>query len=151
MNALFLTIRALSVEFARRLYVPVFVIGAVVLAVLLAVSIWLTTVNAWWWILFGLVIISIVLFLIIAAIVRIIIGVVRPEQTTSQSKAVKQFVDKLQDVADTVQTPKLFLLFRLVLDTLRPTSRGLVQTMSSHAGSTKKDFEEIKKSFESRA
>jgi len=148
MNSLFLTVRALSVEFARRLYFPVFIVGAVILGLTIILSIWLTTMSAWWWILFTLAVIASVVFVIISLITRVIINVVRPAQTVSQKKSVKEFVDKLQEVADTVQTPKVFLLIRLVMDTVRPTERGLVQTMSSHVGTTKKDFEAIRKSFE---
>ena len=148
MNSLFLTVRALSVEFARRLYFPVFIVGVVILALLIILSVWLTTMSAWWWILFTIVVFASILFLIISIIMRVIINVVRPAQTVAQKKSVKEFVDKLQEVADTVQTPKVFLLFRLVVDTVRPTGQGLVQTMSSHVGTTKKDFEEIRKSFD---
>lgn len=149
MNSLFLTVRALSVEFARRLYFPVFIVGVVILALLIILSVWLTTMSAWWWILFTVVILATIVFVIVSIIMRIIINVIRPVQTSSQRKSVKEFVDKLQEVADTVQTPKVFLLFRLVADTLRPSERGLVQTMSSHVGTTKKDFEDIRRSFES--
>ena len=148
MNSLFLTVRALSVEFARRLYFPVFIVGAVILGLTIILSVWLTTMSAWWWILFTLAVIASVVFVIISLITRVIINVVRPAQTVPQKKSVKEFVDKLQEVADTVQTPKVFLLVRLVMDTVRPTERGLVQTMSSHVGTTKKDFEAIRKSFE---
>jgi len=148
MNSLFLTVRALSVEFARRLYFPVFIVGAVILGLTIIFSVWLTAMSAWWWILFTLAVIASVVFVIISLITSVIINVVRPAQTVSQKKSVKEFVDKLQEVADTVQTPKVFLLVRLVMDTVRPTERGLVQTMSSHVGTTKKDFEAIRKSFE---
>ena len=149
MNSLILTIRALSVEFARRLVLPVFIIGLSVLVLLIVGAVWLTTISGWWGILLGVLIVALLIFIAISIIVKIFLGIIKPVQTKSQQSAVKSFVDKLQEISDIVQTPKAFLLGRIVWDTVSKNNSGLVYTVSTHTTTTKKDFDAIRSSFES--
>jgi len=149
MNSLILTVRALSVEFARRLILPIFIVGASVLVISIVLAIWLTTINGWWAILLGFVLLWMVVFLVAALIVRLILKKLNPTQSSSQKAAVKNFVDKLQEISETIQTPKVFIVGRLVADTLNKNDNGLVRTMSNHTLTTKRDFDDIRKSFES--
>jgi len=151
MNGLIKTVRAIGAEFARRLYFPVFIAGLIAAALLIGIGIALIQVNAWWWILLGLIIFAVLVFLILAVVVRILIGAVKPLQTHDQEVMVRQFVDRFEDVAETVQTPKAVLLFQIVWDILRPTDHGLVKRMSDHATSSKREFQEIQKSFAQRS
>lgn len=148
MNPLILTVRALTAEFVKRLALPIIIIGASIFIILLGLSIWLTTINGWWGILLGVVILWTLIFATLTIIVALIINAVNPKQNSSQKKAVKSFVDKLQEVAETVQTPKVFIVGRLVLDVVNKNNNGLVRTMSSHTLTTKRDFDAIRKSFE---
>ena len=149
MNSLILTVRALSVEFARRLILPIFIVGASALVLLTGLAIWLTSINGWWGILLGIVILWAIIFLVAATIVKVILKKLNPTQSSSQKTAVKNFVDKLQAISETIQTPKVFIVGRLVADTLNKNDNGLVRTMSNHTLTTKRDFDDIRKSFES--
>ena len=140
-------VRAISVEFGRRLYVPVFITGTIILALVLALVIWLVTISSWWWLLLIPVIIVIIVFFVLSAIAAFILRVLRPAQTKAQTGEIRQFVDMLQEVAETVQTPKPFLLFRLAKDTLFPRGDGLVKQMTSHATSLTPKFKAIVASF----
>ena len=151
MNPLILTIRALSVEFARRLMLPIFITGGLLLIVLIVLAIWLTTISTWWWILLGILILWVLIFVIATIIVTAILNAVNPPQSASQKTAVKNFVDKLQSISETIQTPKIFIVGRLVVDTLKKNDNGLVRTMSSNTLTTKRDFNNIRASFESKS
>ena len=151
MNSLILTIRALSVEFAKRLILPVFIIGLAVLVILIVITIWLTTMSSWWWILFGILLFFLLVFITVSIIVKLFLGVIKPAQTKSQQNAVKSFVDKLQDISDIVQTPKPFLLGRIVWDTVSKNNNGLVYSVSNHTTTTKKDFDALRASFDEHA
>lgn len=148
MNSLILTIRALTAEFANRLFWPLLIIGGILSVLLISLSVWLTTLSGWWWLLFAVIALWVFIFAIATGIVGAVIQAVNPKQTATQKKAVKSFVDKLQDISDTLQTPKAFLLARIVWDVLRKNNNGLVYTMSSHTATTKKDFDAIRASFE---
>ena len=148
MNPLILTVRALSAEFVKRLALPIIIIGASIFVVLIALTIWLTTMSGWWGILLTLLIIGFLVFSTLVVIVGLIISAVNPRQNSSQKKAIKSFVDKLQSVAETIQTPKVVIVGRLVWDVINKNNNGLVRTLSSNTLSTKKDFDDIRKSFE---
>lgn len=147
MSPLFLAVRAISSEFARRIFVPlVWIIGGMLL-LLLILAIWLTTVEVWWWLLVVPLIIISVVYILIACIVAFAIKFLRPAQTKSQRRSVSAFVDKLQDASETIQTPKVVLLFRLAKDTIFPSEKGFISTLTSHAKSLKPDFQLIVASF----
>lgn len=149
MNSLILTIRALTAEFVKRLALPLIIIGFSITGILIIISIILTTMNGWWGILLGLSILALLIFTTLVIIVSLVISSVNPKQDASQKKAVKGFVDKLQEIADTIQTPKAFIVGRLVWDVVNKNNDGLLRTMSSNTLSTKKDFDAIRASFNS--
>lgn len=147
MNPLFLAVRAVSSEFVRRIYWPIILaVSAVFLALLIFIG-WLTTLSGWWWVLLVPIIVCTVLYILLAILVGTIIKLLRPEQTKAQKKDVAALVDKLQDVSDTIQMPKLFVVYQLAKDTIRPSDRGLVTRMTSNASSLKPDFQKIVASF----
>lgn len=150
MNSLILTVRALTAEFVKRLALPLILIGFSMLVVLLGLSIWLTTMNGWWGILLGVVILVILIFTTLVIIASLIITAVTPSQNKSQKKAVKEFVDKLQDIAETVQTPKVVIVGQLVWDVIQKKNDGLLRRMSGHTLTTKRDFEAIRDSFDTK-
>ena len=148
MSPLFLAVRAISSEFARRIYLPlVLTIGGVLFAVLV-VSVWLTiAMSPWWWFLLIPVIIFSLIFIFVSALIGVAIHMLRPMQTKDQRKAVASLVDKLQEVSEVLQTPKFLLLIRLAKDTLLPSKEGFIGTMTSHATTLKPDFQNIIDSF----
>ena len=147
MTPLFLTVRAISSEFARRMYVPVIWGVGAGLAVLLGLIGWLTMLSGWWWLLETLLIFGAVVFTIIALIAGLGIHLLRPTQSKEQRKMVGSFVNKLQEASEIIQTPKFILLFRLAKDTIFPSEDGLVNRVVGHASSLKPDFSAIINSF----
>lgn len=150
MSPLFLAVRAISSEFARRIYLPVAWIGGSVLVALLFVAGWLTAMSAWWTFLLVPVVVLLLLFLIAAAIIGVAIQVLRPLQSKDQQIAVGALVDKLQEVSEALQMPKTLLLIRLAKDTLFPSGESFIGEMASHAVTLKPDFQEIMASFDVR-
>ncbi len=150
MPPLFLAVRAISSEFARRIYLPVVWIGMAVVVVLLFAAGWLVSISTWWLFLLVPTILMTILFIIIAVIVGVAIQVLRPYQSPDQKIAVNTFVDKLQEVSDALQMPKIFLLLRLAKDVLFPSGESFIGEMASHALTLKPDFQEIVASFDDR-
>ena len=147
-SPLFLAVRAISSEFARRIYLPlVLTVDGILFAVLVA-TIWLTiAVSPWWWLLLIPVIVLSLVFIFVSALIGVAIHMLRPTQTKDQRKAVASLVDKLQEVSEVLQTPKFLLLFRLAKDTLLPSKEGFIGKMTSHATTLKPDFQNIIASF----
>lgn len=143
-----LAIRAICADFALRLYVQVVVITSVILFILVvACSYLVTVISAWWWLLFAPLILFIVIFIVAAIISRVVIGILKPNQSREQKKLVRQFVDTLQGTSEMVQTPKFILFFRLVKDIIRPNKQNLVSEFTLKAGSLKTILQEIVASF----
>lgn len=139
--------RSVAAEFANRLYVPILILSAVVLAILLALSIYLVTLSAWWVIL--LVLVSLVTLFAAGGltIAWVFIRIVTPSQTKVQKNMTKSFVDKLQRVAEIAATPKFFLFFQVMRDVVNPRQDGFVISATGDASSLKNDFIELKNSF----
>lgn len=147
MSPLFLAVRAVSSEFARRIYSPLvwFIGGALV--TLLIIAIWLTTVNAWWWLFLIPVLLSVFVFLFASSVVGVAINILRPRQSKTQRKEVGVLVDKLQEVSEALQMPKTVLIYHLAKDTITPSGQGFVGNITSHAVTLKLDFQRIIASF----
>lgn len=147
MNPLFLAIRAISSEFARRLFLPlVWIIGSTAVALIIVVG-WLTTLSGWWWILLVPVIICLIVFIIASTTVGVAIHILQPTQTKQQRKSVSSLVDKLQHVAETLQMPKILIIARLAKDTIFPSKDGFIGEITSHATTLKPDFQAIVASY----
>lgn len=146
-SPLVLTIRAVSTEFARRIYMPIVITVGVILLVLICVLIWLVTVSGWWWLALAPLLVVSTAFTIIALFIGLLINVLRPDQTKQQSKEVRAFVDTLQEASETIQTPKFILLLRLAKDAISPSERGFVREISTRSSSLKSGFQKILASF----
>ena len=145
----FLAIRSIGAEFAHRLYVPVVFVVATAAVVLLAVSIWLVTINEWWLILLVLIF-GLVLFVTAVLVVALaILKKVTPLQSKAQKKQTKSFVDKLLRVAEVTSTPKFILFFQVMKDVVRPSHEGFISSVSNDTTSLKRDFIALKDSFNS--
>lgn len=120
MQPFVLTLRAIGTQLAMRLYIPAVIAASLVIALLVAVGLWLTTLSDWWWLLFIPIAALLFISFAVAFVVLMLIRYVRPDQTKTQKQAVKQFVDKLQGVADIAGTPKFIILFRVVRSIAAP-------------------------------
>ncbi len=139
--------RSIAAEFATRLYLPILIITAIVATVLLAVSIYLVTLSAWW--IFLLVIVSIATLFAAGALTVswVFIRFVAPLQTKQQKKLTKAFVDKFQRVSEIIATPKLVLFFQMMRDVINPRQDGFVISANGDASSLKNDFITLRNSF----
>lgn len=146
-SPLLLAVRAISAEFARRIFVPTVIIAGIASVAFLAVTIWLVTQSAWWWFLLAPLIIAVSVAIILAVIASYALRFLNPKQTKDQKRAVHALVDDLQEISEIVQTPKFILLFQLIKDTLFPSQSGLINRVSSHTKSTSPSFSAIVASF----
>lgn len=150
MKASFLAIRSIGTEFANRLFYPVVIAGAIAAGVLVALASWLTTLSSWWWLLFVPIVMAICIGLAVFIVIKLVIRSITPSQTKQQKQAAKQFVDKIQTVAEATQTPKVVLLFRVVRDIAAPRESGFIGNLASTSSSLKGDFIDLKDTFKDR-
>lgn len=143
-------IRAIGSEFARRLFIPVAIIGAVVFALLITGVVALGTLSEWWLLLLIPVVSLLCISAGVLAVTWLVIRTVRPTQTKTQLTAVRAFVDKLQRVSDAVQTPRIVLLFRIVRDIAAPRQDGFIGSMTDDTASLKRDFQALTRIFDNR-
>lgn len=147
MKSSVLAIRSIGAEFAKRIYIGVAILFVVVAAIVLGTTAWLASLNVWWWLLFAALAIFASIGLGILVVVGFIIKSVTPMQSKAQKAQAKSFVDKLQNLSETAQTPRLILLFRIIRDIARPREQGFISTLSSETTSLKSDFVAFSKTF----
>ncbi len=140
-------VRAIGSEFGARKLKSVLLVTGIILIIFVGIAIWLITMSAWWW-LFAIPVILFSLFSIAAYLIaRIVIKRLRPDLTKSQTSAVSSFVDKLERVADNLQTPMFIIVFKVVRDIIRPRSKPFVQTIVEDSSTLHKDLLELQKNF----
>lgn len=142
-------IRAIGSEFIIRKYRSLVLVLAIVAVAVLALMIWLITLSAWWWLLAAPVISLVIIGVLVALLVRVIIRAASPVLTKQQTKDVKDFVDKLERVADNLQTPAFIILFRVVRDTVRPRDKTFIQSMAEDSTTLHTDFATLQRKFAS--
>jgi membrane protein implicated in regulation of membrane protease activity len=142
-----LAIRSIGAELANRIYLPVAVITCVIIGLLFALAIWLTTLSDWWWLFFILLLIAASVVLGVLAVVKLIIRSVTPAQSKAQKKQTKAFVDKLQRLSEVAGTPKFILLFQIVRDIAAPRENGFIASISNDTSSLKHEFIELRQTF----
>lgn len=139
--------RAIGCEFLARKIKSIGIVLGIVIFIALAIAIWLTTVSAWWWLLAAPVIIFSVFCIIAFGIARFMLGVLKPAMTDTQDKAVKDFVDKFERVAEHLQTPMFIIVFRIIRDILRPREKTFIQSATQDSTTLHKDLLELQKKF----
>lgn len=143
-------VRAIATEFARRLFIPILVIFCIGAIFAIILTTWLVILNAWWFLLLvPLVVVSLVCSVVLLA-VGLAIRFLTPTQSVSQRTSVRGFVDSLEGVSEVVQTPKVFILFRLVKDIVRPSKQSFVSSITTNVTSLKPAFKNIIDSFRLR-
>lgn len=147
LSPLLLAVRAVSAEFAQRLFLPVtLAVGGIIFALLIVV-IWLVTISAWWWLLLAPLILVTVVFIFAVALTQVALIFLKPQQTKEQQRVVRTFVTSLQEATETIQTPKFLLLAYVVRDVLFPAKESFVKKVSGNAATLKDGFKFIIASF----
>lgn len=140
-------VRAISSEFAVRKLKSVALVMGILALVAVAAAIWLTTISAWWWLAAAPVIICALCGIMTFLAARMIIKKLRPDLTKTQASAVTGFVDKLERVADNLQTPMFIIVFRMVRDVVRPQDKAFIRTVAEDSTTLHKDLMELQKNF----
>jgi len=140
-------IRAVGAQFANRVFVPVLIISTSLVVCIVALVAWLTTLSQWWWLLGVPVVMGICVLAGVLAITKLVINTVTPSQTKQQKKAIGLFVDKIQRLSETTQTPKFVLLFRIVRDIAAATEKGYIGELARDTLSLKRDYTELIRQF----
>lgn len=147
MNPLFKAIRSVAVEFLKNIYIPASIIACVTALLLVAGSVWLTSLSDWWWVLAVFVIGASVLAAALIVGVGFLIRFAAPVRTKEQKQQSKALAEKLQRVAEVSATPRIFLLFQVAKDVIMPRERGFIASMSDDATSLSRDFKALRDSF----
>lgn len=142
-----LAIRSIGAEYANRLFLFVAILFSLSAAILFGLSIWLTSLSDWWWLLVALLIVAFSIGLGVLVVFKLVIRTVRPYQTKQQRAKAKNLVNKLESLSETAQTPKLILLFRIIRDIAAPRSSGFIGSISNDTTSLKHDFIELTNIF----
>lgn len=140
--------RAIGTEFARRMLRPFIIVGAVATVALLSLGAWLITQSAWWWLLEVVFIGGSVLFVVLVAIVNVILRRIEPTVSGTQKQDVVAFVDKLERVAENIQTPQIIIMYCVIRDTIRPRPDSFVETVARDSKALAPDFVVLCKTFE---
>ena len=140
-------IRAIGSEFVLRKYRSLIAVLFILIVLLVGGAIYLTTLSAWWWLLAVPVIGGSILLVIIAILAGFVVMLLRPSITKMQRSSVADFVDKLERVADGLQTPPFIVLFRVVKDVVRPGKTPFLQSMAQDSTSLKSDYITLQRSF----
>ncbi len=148
MRPLATVIRAISVEFVRRALRPFVMVGVVTALALLSLGGWLTTQNAWWWLLEVVFIGGSLVFGLLLIMVDLILRKVEPELSKRQKQAVVAFVGKLERVAENIQTPQIVMIYYVVRDAIRPRPNSFIEAMSRDSRALAPDFTRLRKEFE---
>lgn len=147
MESTLLAIRSIGAEFANRIYLIVVLVAIVIGVCLFGLNVWLTTYSHWWWLLFLVLMVAASIAIAVLIVIKLVIRSVTPNQTKTQRVQTKAFVDKLQQLSDTVQTPKIVLMFRIVRDIAAPRSDGFIATLSHNTSTLTRDFVALSKTF----
>lgn len=147
LSPLVLAIRAIAVEFAQRIFLPIILVTGGVLVVLIGIAIWLVTMSGWWWLLLAPLIVITVLSIFATVIAGIMIRLLKPTQTRAQQEQVRLFVSSLQETSEAVQTPLFILFIRVLKDVLFPGKESYIGKLSSTAVTLKSSLQEIITSF----
>ncbi len=142
-----LLVRATACEFLIRKIKPLVLIFALIAVAILGLVLWLTTMNAWWWVLavpfVGIVVVGV--FIILA--LRFVFGKINPQLTKEQKNGVSGFVDKMERVTGTVQTPVFIIAFNLIRDIIRPRKKTYLQELTEDSTTLTRDFIELQAMF----
>lgn len=139
--------RAVGAEFARRKFTLILLIFAIIAVILIGLIVWLVNISAWWWLLGAPVIILMFVSALALLVLRLAIKIVAPRMAQAQRTAIKDFVDKLERVADNVQTPLPFIVVRIVWDAIWVKEQTFIRSMVKDGTTLHSDFIALQKLF----
>ena len=146
-TGIFQAIRAVGSELGMRLWRPLLYIMIIIGIVLIALLLWLVSINAWWWLLALPISIILSVAAMALAVSFMLIRHVRPVLSADQKTNVQQFVDKLQLIQELAGTPKFVILLRTVRSIAAPRSESYLYDLISAKDLTR-DFKSIAASFD---
>lgn len=149
MNAYTLATRAVIAEYAHRVLRPVIIVGCILLIIGIISSAYLiAAVSNWWWLLMFVVIIYGILGSVAWLIVRFTLEKIRPRsQTASQKDAVKQFINQLSLMNDTMGMTKFGLLLRIISDVTSKREEHTVRRFIGDSKDLKYSFDDVIRAF----
>lgn len=147
-DSTFAVVRAIGVEFAKRKLQPVAVAVAVATIVVHALGIWLISQSAWWWLLEIAFIVSTIVIILLATVVWLLLRRVSPPMNRSQRQAVGTFVNKLERIAEHVQTPQPVIIYYVVRDAIRPRQDTFIEGMIHDSTSLGGDFTKLRRDLQ---
>lgn len=147
MSPLIKTIRALAIELIKRMYIPLVVAIIIGGIALVWVSLWLTTMSDWWWILAVFVIGFLLLLAFAITFVGVFMRIASPTQTKEQKRLTKSIVNKMQTLAEITSTPRFFLLFQVTRDAVAPRKDGFIASLGEDTTLLKAEFRQLRDSF----
>ena len=139
--------RAIGAEFVGRKLRPLVIAFFVAALLAVALAVWLTTINGLWWLLAVPVITAAIVGGVACLAARSILKMLRPPLSSGQKIATVNFVDKLERVAETVQTPMFVIVFRIIHDMYRPSSRSFIAEVSADSTTLRADFLALARKF----
>lgn len=143
MKPTILAIRAIGTEFAKRTFRIVAIFIGATSALLLGLTIWLTTLSSWWLLLLFVLICALCIAISVLTVFWLTIRRVTPKQSPEQRKAVSRFVDNIQKISDIAGTPKIALLFQLVRDIAMPRETGFIGGLTTTTKELRDDLSSL--------
>lgn|SRR3990167_30303 len=136
--------RAVLAEFARKTLRPYEIAGIGLFVVGLIGTAWLiSSISAWWWLLMIVVIGYGLIGSIAWLVLHFTIDKIKPSQTAEQAHAVKQFIVKVDKVADTIGLTRFALILRIVGDVMGRRDRNVLSEFADDSMALKDEFKAV--------
>lgn len=140
-------IRAIGTEYVGRKLKPIALLFGGIAWIVLALVLWLTTVNAWWWLLAVPVMVLALMGTILLAGAWLALRLLRPKLSPEQGQGTAEFVDKLERVIDRIGTPVWFMAARMLLDVIRPRGQTFLGEVADDGKTLHPDFVRLRQAF----
>jgi hypothetical protein len=122
-------------------------IFVLVSVITLLFMVWLVSLSAWWLLLAVPVSVLCAIGVLLLLIGKWLTNLVKPDMTDLQSDGVTIFVDKLERVAESVQTPVFMIAFYVLRDVIRTPEHSYVERLARDSGSLHSDLLKLRKLF----
>lgn len=143
-------VRAIAFEFISRKFQSILIVSFFVGAILTALMTYLVSVSAWWLVVAVPIYAFVILITILSLITRVVISMTSPSLSADQSLATRHFVDKLERVAETVQTPLFIIVLQLLRDSIKPRKKTYLASVIEDSTSLKPEFAQLQVMFDKK-
>ena len=150
MNSTVLAIRAITSLYVKRLLLPILLIGLAIYAAIIGLVWWIAVMSSgWWWLLAVLPTFVIAVGLVLWLIARTVAIRIAPVMNKKQTAATKQFIKRIDGVAEHIGTPKFVIIYRVIKDIIvRPTSsKTYIGEIANEPGEMRREFEDLRGLF----